>query len=84
MDHFALAADVRRSEELALIAAAMRDAIPNPGDAFAINLQLASNGGAVAAALGVGLALGGDARFNFNVGRSLGQTIVAGGLNLSF
>jgi hypothetical protein len=65
-------------------AAALKDAIPNYGDRFAVRLNAAAFNGEFAGALGIGLNVSDNARLNLNYGQGRSQSIVSGGLNLSF
>jgi hypothetical protein len=75
---------VSRSFELIAAAAALKDAIPNHGDRFAVRLNAAAFNGEAAGALGIGLNVSDNARLNLNYGQGRSQSIVSGGLNLSF
>jgi hypothetical protein len=70
--------------EVATIAASMRDAIPNPGDRFAIRLNAAAMDGYAAGSFGIGLALTDSARLAVTYGRGRTQNVVSGGVNISF
>lgn len=70
--------------ESAMIAAAMGDAIPNPGDRFALRFNMAGDGEYYAGAVGFGFNANENVRLNLNVGQSESKTIVGGGFNLSF
>lgn len=66
------------------ITAAMGDAIPNPGDRFAIRLNGAGFAGQAAGGLSVSYAFADRARVSLNYGQGRSQTVVSGGLTLSF
>jgi hypothetical protein len=70
--------------EVATIAASMRDAIPNPGDRFAIRINAAAMDGYAAGSLGVGVSLTDSTRLSINYGRGRTQNVMSGGLNISF
>jgi hypothetical protein len=70
--------------DVATVAAAMRDAIPNQGDRFAIRLNAAAMNGYAAAAIGLGVNLTDNARLAINYGRGRTESMVSGGVNLSF
>jgi hypothetical protein len=70
--------------DVATVAAAMRDAIPNQGDRFAIRLNAAAMNGYAAAAIGFGVNLTDSARLAINYGRGRTENMVSGGVNLSF
>ena len=88
LDFFARAHEVdnlfARVAEISAIAAAMQDAVPNPGDRFAIRLNVATTEEDFAGAIGLGVNLTDRARFSFNYGRGETQNVFSGGLNLSF
>jgi hypothetical protein len=75
---------VSRLFELTAISAAMKDAIPNYGDRFAIRINAAAFEGQGAAALGFGYNVTSSVRASLNYGQSRSQGIVSGGLNFSF
>ncbi|WP_269582089.1 hypothetical protein [Roseibium sp. Sym1] len=70
--------------ESAIIAAAMGDAIPNPGDQFAVRFNFAGDGDTFAGAFSFGLNATDNLRLNLNVGQGASKTIAGGGFNLSF
>lgn len=70
--------------EVGAIAAAMRDAIPNAGDRFAVRLNMAGFENYAAGAVGVSMNVTDSLRLSLNYGRSSTQNIVSGGLNMSF
>lgn len=76
--------DIRRSAELAVIAAALKDAIPNAGDTFAISINGAAGGDVFAGAIGLGLNVSDFARLNLNYGQAASTSMVTGGVTLSF
>lgn len=80
----ALNSRVTGAYDVATIAAAMKDAIPNAGDRFAIRLNAAAMDGYAAGAIGFSLNVTDSARVSINYGRGRTQNIVSGGLNLSF
>jgi hypothetical protein len=80
----ALNNQINRAFEVTAIAAAMGDAIPNPGDRFAIRLNAAALNGAAAGAFGFSYNLNDTARVSVNYGQGRTQSVVSGGLNLSF
>lgn len=75
---------VNKSLEIGAIAAAMKDAIPNPGDRFAIRLNAAAFSGEAAAAIGFSYNLTDSMRASFNYGQGRSQSVFSGGLNFSF
>jgi hypothetical protein len=77
-------ADISRSLEIGAIAASMRDAIPNPGDRFAIRLNAAGFNGYAGGSLGVSMNITDSVRLSANYGRGATQNVVSGGLNVSF
>jgi len=75
---------VHRDVSFAAAVGAMRDAIPNSGDRFAVRLNAASVGDAVAAGFSMSANLGDKLRASVNYGGSRGENVVSGGLNFSF
>jgi len=75
---------VAKSYDLSAVSAAMKDAIPNSGDRFAIRLNAAGFEGYAAGAVGVSWNVTDSARLHLNYGQGRSQGIVSGGLNLSF
>lgn len=73
-----------RAIEVAATAAAMRDAIPNAGDRWALRFNMAGVDGYVAGAVGMSVNISDRARISVNYGRSESQNVISGGLNLSF
>ena len=80
----ALNSRISGAYDVAAVAGAMKDAIPNPGDRFAIRLNAAAIDGYAAGAIGVGVNLTDSARLALNYGRGRTQNMVSGGFNLSF
>jgi hypothetical protein len=80
----ALNSQIAKSLEIGAIAAAMKDAIPNSGDRFAIRLNAAAFNGQSAGAIGFSYNLNDMARVAVNYGQGRSQSIVSGGVNLSF
>jgi hypothetical protein len=80
----ALQAQIDRAVELSAIAAAMKDAIPNPGDRFALRLNAAAFSGQGAGAIGFSYNVTESMRASVNYGQGRSQGIVSGGLNFSF
>ena len=80
----ALSSLVSRALETSTIAAAMADAIPNKGDRFAVRLNAAGSDGNRAGAISVGYNVNDFARLHLNYGQGRTQSLVSGGLNLSF
>jgi hypothetical protein len=80
----ALNAQTSRAFELIAVAAAMKDAIPNAGDRFAVRLNAAAFNGQAAGAFGVSYNITDSARLSLNYGQGASRAIVSGGLNLSF
>ncbi len=75
---------VAKAYDLSAVSAAMKDAIPNTGDRFAIRLNAAGFEGHAAGAVGVSWNVTDSARLHLNYGQGRSQGIVSGGLNLSF
>jgi YadA-like membrane anchor domain len=76
--------DLSKALEGAALAAAIKDALPNPGDRFAVRLNAAGAGGEFAGAVGFSYNVVERARIHVNYGRSESQNAVSGGVNLSF
>jgi hypothetical protein len=79
-----LNSQMSRAFELIAVAAAMKDAIPNAGDRFAIRINAAAFNGQAAGAFGVSYNITDSARLSLNYGQGASRAIVSGGLNLSF
>jgi len=75
---------IDQAMELSAIAAAMKDAIPNPGDRFAVRFNAAGFDDVLAGAVGVSYNLTERARVSVNYGQGESQSIVSGGMNFSF
>jgi hypothetical protein len=76
--------DLGKALEGAALAAAVKDALPNPGDRFALRLNAAGAGSAFAGAVGFSYNVAERTRVHINYGRSESQNAVSGGVNLSF
>jgi hypothetical protein len=76
--------DLGKALEGAALASAVKDALPNPGDRFALRLNVAGAGGEFAGAVGFAYGVAERTRVHFNYGRSESQNAVSGGVNLSF
>jgi hypothetical protein len=76
--------DLGKALEGAALAAAVKDALPNPGDRYALRLNAAGAGGEFAGAVGFAYSVAERTRIHFNYGRSASQNAVSGGVNLSF
>lgn len=70
--------------ELSAISSAMGDAIPNPGDRFALRINAAGFNGEAAGALGLSYNITDSARLSINYGQGRSQSVVSGGMNFSF
>lgn len=75
---------ISRLAELTAVAAALRDAIPNPGDRFALRINAAGFSGQAAGAIGFSYNVTDSARVSVNYGQGRSQGIVSGGMNFSF
>ena len=73
-----------RALELTAISASMGDAIPNPGDRFALRLNIAGFSGEAGGSIGFSYALNSAARVSINYGQGNTMSVVSGGVNLSF
>ena len=76
--------DLSKALEGAALAAAVKDALPNAGDRFALRLNAAGASGEFAGAVGFAYNLAERARVHLNYGRSRSENAVSGGVNLSF
>jgi hypothetical protein len=76
--------DLGKALEGAALASAVKDALPNPGDRFALRLNAAGAGGEFAGAVGFSYNVVERTRIHVNYGRSASQNAVSGGVNLSF
>lgn len=79
-----LSAQIARSYDVGAIASAMKDAVPNSGDRFAVRLNAAGFEGYAAGAIGVAWNVNDMARLHLNYGQGRATSVVSGGLNLSF
>ena len=75
---------IHKSFQFAAISAALKDAVPNPGDRFAIRLNAGGFSGNLAGAVGLSANVNRATRVLFNYGRSKSESAMSGGLNLSF
>ncbi len=78
------ARSISKLYDLVAISAALQDAIPNPGDRFAMRLNFAGYQGTFAGSLGGSLNINDALRFSLNYGQGKNQQIFSGGLNFSF
>jgi len=88
LSYFATPADVGRARKEALnmaaIAGAVQDAVPNPGDRFGFRIGAAGSSGVFAGAVGFSFNMNDSARLSLNYGHSGSIGLFSGGLNLSF
>jgi len=75
---------LRRQTSFAAAVGAMRDAIPNDGDRFAVRGSFATVGNAVGGGFSASANLDRQFRATINYGGSRGERVVSGGLNFSF
>lgn len=75
---------IHKSFQFAAISAALKDAVPNPGDRFAIRLNAGGFSGNLAGAVGLSANVNRATRVLFNYGRSKSESAMSGGLNFSF
>jgi hypothetical protein len=73
-----------RANELAVIAGALRDAIPNAGDRYAFRVNLAGAAGQAAGGVSFSANLDESFRASLNYGHGQRQNMFSGGLNFSF
>ena len=76
--------DLGKALEGAALASALKDAIPNDGDRFALRLNAAGASGEFAGAVGFAYAVQERTRVHVNYGRSASENALSGGVNLSF
>ena len=76
--------DLEKAMEGAALAAAVKDALPNPGDRFALRFNAAGASGEFAGAVGFSYNVAERTRVHINYGRSASENAVSGGVNLSF
>jgi hypothetical protein len=79
-----LNAGMRRENSFVAAVGAMHDAIPNPGDRFAVRFNTASVGNAVGGGISASANLNDQFRASVNYGHARGENVVSGGLNFSF
>jgi hypothetical protein len=75
---------INKSFQFAAISAALKDAVPNAGDRFAIRLNAGGFSGNLAGAIGLSANVNRATRILFNYGRSKSESAMSGGLNFSF
>ena len=75
---------LRRQTSFAAAVGAMRDAIPNDGDRFAVRGSFATVGSAVGGGFSASANLDNQFRATINYAGSRGENVVSGGLNFSF
>ena len=75
---------MRQNTSFAAAVGAMRDAIPNADDRFAVRINTSSVGNAVGGGFSASANLDDRVRASVNYGGSRGQNVVSGGLNFSF
>ena len=78
-----ISSEFSKAYELSAITAAMGDAMPNPGDRFAVRLQTAGFLGQAAGALGLSYNVTDEARLSLNLGQGHSQTVASGGVTFS-
>ena len=76
--------DLSKALEGAALASALKDAIPNADDRFALRLNAAGASGEFAGAVGFAANLAERTRVHVNYARSRSENAVSGGVNLSF
>lgn len=77
-------AQYKQTTSFAAAVGAMRDAIPNDGDRFAVRFNTAAVGSAVGGGVSASANLVERVRASVNYGYSRGENVVSGGLNFSF
>ena len=80
----AMNAQLRQTMQNNSAVAALKDAIPAPGDRFAVRLNTASVGGVVAGGIAFSANLDEQFRVSLDYGATHGQQVISGGLNFSF
>jgi hypothetical protein len=76
--------DLSKALEGAALASALKDALPNEGDRFALRLNAAGASGEFAGAVGFAYNVAERTRVHVNYARSASENAVSGGVNLSF
>lgn len=79
-----LQAEIARAGEMAVVAAAIRSAVPEPGKTFALNFNAAAGGSHVAGSVGFGARLGDHAVINLNYSQGSTTGIASGGVTFSW
>jgi hypothetical protein len=80
----AFSSRLQQANQLAVIAGAMKDAIPNDGDRFALRINMAADDGIAAGSISFSANVTNSLRLSVDYGRSQNQNMFSGGLNMSF
>jgi len=80
----AFSVDIKQANELAVVAAAMKDAIPNNGDRYAFRMNMAARDGNAAGSVSFSANVSNSLRLSVDYGRGQNQSMLSGGLNFSF
>lgn len=75
---------LNRANQLAVIAGALKDAVPNDGDRFAVRLNMAAWNSVAAGSVAVSVNVTNKLRLSVDYGRSQNQNMFSAGLNMSF
>jgi hypothetical protein len=79
-----LSLGVARADQIAVISAAMKDAVPNDGDRFALRMNMATWNGQAAGSMSFSANITDKVRFSVDYGRGQNQNMFSGGVNFSF
>jgi len=80
----AFSVDIKQANELAVVAAAMKDAIPNNGDRYAFRMNMAARDGNAAGSVSFSANVSNSLRLSVDYGQGQNQSMLSGGLNFSF
>lgn len=79
-----LTAGINQADQIAVISAAMKDAVPNDGDRFALRTNVASWNGQFAGSISFAANVSDHVRLSVDYGRGQNQNMFSGGVNFSF
>jgi hypothetical protein len=80
----AMNSQISQAFSLTAAVAGMKDAIPAPGDRFAIRFNASAANGIIGGGFGVSANLDDHVRFSADYGGARNQSVFSGGLNISF
>jgi hypothetical protein len=75
---------LEKADQLAVISAAMKDAIPNDGDRFALRMNMAAWDSQAAGSVSFSANITDKVRLSVDYGRGRNQNMFSGGVNFSF